>query len=271
LAVLELPLTRFLTSKKVDLIQVQQSRRFDNLDETTQQIVTGLTDIRRTVAGDLNSQIQALTQILDRGEVVITPDAKTKQRKVFGIKQADEHASSFKDKELCTSVRNTELMMRRDVAKDVLKNLYYPTIKERFEEVAEAHQKTFNWVFQGPKANTTYSQWSNFAEWLQNDHGLYWISGKAGSGKSTLMKYIYSDTRMRSIATSWAAASTLCIAGFFFWSSGTKEQRSQSGLLRSLLYDTLSQFPSLIPIVLPSQWASCYSAKCSLTELPQVC
>jgi putative ribosome biogenesis GTPase RsgA len=30
-----------------------------------------------------------------------------------------------------------------------------------------------------------------FADWLENDGGIYWIAGKAGSGKSTLMKYLW--------------------------------------------------------------------------------
>lgn len=223
LALLELLLTGFPASNKIDLLQVQQSRRFENLDETTQQIVRGLLDIRRTVAEDLNPRIQALTQILDRGEVVITIDKTTEQRRVFSIKQAGEHAESVKDKELCKSVFDNEQKVRKDVAKEVLKNLWYPTIKERFEEVSEAHQKTFNWVFQSHNENTMNIQSSNFVKWLRHDGGLYWINGKAGSGKSTLMKYIYNDPRMRKISNSWAAASNLCVAGFFFWKSGTRE------------------------------------------------
>lgn len=33
----------------------------------------------------------------------------------------------------------------------------------------------------------------SIAEWLESGSGVYWISGKAGSGKSTLMKHLFWD------------------------------------------------------------------------------
>jgi hypothetical protein len=46
----------------------------------------------------------------------------------------------------------------------------------------------------------------------------------------------------------------LVFANHFFWKPGTPLQRSLTGLLRSLLHDTLKICPDLIPSVLPSQW-----------------
>jgi ABC-type thiamine transport system ATPase subunit len=50
----------------------------------------------------------------------------------------------------------------------------------REERILEAHEKTFRWIFKD----------SPFKHWLESKTGsnLFWISGKAGSGKSTLMK-----------------------------------------------------------------------------------
>jgi hypothetical protein len=47
-------------------------------------------------------------------------------------------------------------------------------------------------------------------------------------------------------------------APFFFWSSGTEMQKSCEGLLRSLLFRALAQFPCLIPVCFRSQWSSYY-------------
>jgi hypothetical protein len=47
--------------------------------------------------------------------------------------------------------------------------------------------------------------------------------------------------------------------GFFFQSNGTKEQRSQLGLLRALLYEVLEGSRDIIPVVLPWLWAKRYS------------
>lgn len=74
----------------------------------------------------------------------------------------------------------------RHVQHSLLQSLSFDTMKHRSETIAEAHQETFEWIF----SDSEFRPWSNFREWLQSDNGLYWLSGKAGSGKSTLMKYI---------------------------------------------------------------------------------
>jgi hypothetical protein len=108
------------------------------------------------------------------------------------------------------------------------------------------------WIYQGSTQETR--SWSNFAEWLRRDDGIFWIAGKAGSGKSTLMKYLYDNPKTREELCCWSKSNTLIVAAFFFWKTGTSMQKSQIGLLQSLLYETLSQCYQLIPIVLPEQW-----------------
>ena len=75
------------------------------------------------------------------------------------------------------------------------------------------------------------------------------------------MKYISNHSHTNRSLFRWAGESKLCSAGFF-WNGGTRQQRSQSGLFRSLLYDILYKCPEFIPIVLPAQWAARYSAEC---------
>ncbi len=50
------------------------------------------------------------------------------------------------------------------------------------------------------------------------------------------------------------------MAGFFFWTSGSYEQRSQVGLLRYLLFQLLQQNRSFIPNVFPELWAKFWTA-----------
>jgi hypothetical protein len=52
----------------------------------------------------------------------------------------------------------------------------------------------------------------------------------------------------------WASPVTLVFASFYFWNPGTSMQKSQLGLLQSLLHTILSQRPSLIPTLLPFHW-----------------
>ncbi|KAH6662031.1 hypothetical protein B0J14DRAFT_457035, partial [Halenospora varia] len=86
-------------------------------------------------------------------------------------------------------------------ASTVLQSLKFPTTTHRSQEINEAHEKTFEWIFRDPEDG--FRPWSNFVEWLQTDGQLYWINGRAGSGKSTLMRYIYENKITRHL-TDWA-------------------------------------------------------------------
>lgn len=84
--------------------------------------------------------------------------------------------------------------------------------------------------------------------------GLYWITGKPGSGKSTLMKFIVGHDRTRELLKKWSAGNQLVIAHHYFWCSGTTLQKSQRGLLRSILYQLFEQCPELLARVLPRRF-----------------
>ncbi|KAE8447877.1 hypothetical protein EG329_010106 [Mollisiaceae sp. DMI_Dod_QoI] len=137
----------------------------------------------------------------------------------------------------------------------ILKSLCFDTMAERYEEITEAYRKTFQWIFRDSDGE---AQWSNFVDWLRSDDGLYWINGKAASGKSCLMRYILDDPRTKSILQDSANGKEVILAGFFFWNSGTAEQRSYRGLLRSLMYQLLSKQRELIPLVCPDLWKVAY-------------
>ncbi|EXJ81430.1 hypothetical protein A1O3_07722 [Capronia epimyces CBS 606.96] len=95
---------------------------------------------------------------------------------------------------------------------------------------------------------------SFFADWLQFGRGVFYISGKAGSGKSTLMKFLSRQDRVKENLQRWAGGKKLVFAQFFFWSSGNKLQMSVEGLYRSLLFEVLKQCPELIAEVFPDVW-----------------
>ena len=129
----------------------------------------------------------------------------------------------------------------------------YPEINRRKESVKEAHQKTFQWIYESNNSDTPTCQWDNFVQWLENGKGLYWISGKAGSGKSTLMNYIYQDDRTSRFLKVWSGSKEILTPNYFFWSAGTTLEKSLEGLLRSILYQIFQRFPSLIPLSCDNQ------------------
>ena len=149
------------------------------------------------------------------------------------------------------------LEIKRQAEDRILNSLLFPSIGARYLQVAKAHQDTFEWIFGDPRVDERY-RWSSFANWLQFENGIYWISGKAGSGKSTLMKFLSDHKRTLQLLQLWSRPIFPEIASFYFWNSGTPKQRSCNGLLRSLLYDVLSHHRELIPIILPDQWKDEY-------------
>lgn len=108
----------------------------------------------------------------------------------------------------------------------------------------------------------------SFLEWLRSGNGIYHISGKAGSGKSTLMKFLCQNPRLISELEQWAGNKKLVFANFFFWASGDKLQKSLEGLYRSLLFEILNQCPDLIEKVLPDQWAKMKSNPTKWESMP---
>lgn len=138
------------------------------------------------------------------------------------------------------------------VEKAILRSFEFPHMSYRYEAIASAHARTFEWIFRD--SNTDKISWDNFLEWLQHGSHVYWITGKAASGKSTLMKYIIGHPQWWKSLKVWAGNTKIICANFFFWHLGSHMQRSQTGLLRSLLHQIFSQCGDLIPRYLPELW-----------------
>ncbi|CAI6338167.1 unnamed protein product [Periconia digitata] len=121
----------------------------------------------------------------------------------------------------------------------VLESLYFTELRRRWYLIPYADQRTNDWVF---NPEQTY-----FKSWLETkDEGIFYITGKAGSGKSTLMKYISEQDHTEDSLRKWAGSKKLYTASFYFWNQGTDLQKSSIGLLRSLLYQILRSVPDLI-------------------------
>lgn len=149
-----------------------------------------------------------------------------------------------------------EKAIRLQVAQYLVQSLKFPTLNEREETIADAYQGTFKWLFDDTHDSTP---WSSFVHWLQHESGIYWINGKAASGKSTLMRFICGHKVTNELLVQWSAPLPLVVAKFYFWKSGTVEQRSQRGLLRALLVEILGNLPDLLPVCLPTRWAKIYT------------
>lgn len=181
--------------------------------------------------------------------------------------------------ELVNAVENTPSIMqggntaKLEISPDRLARLRkqfidifrYDSMFDREAGVAEAHTDTLKWIFKDP--STENRKWDNFGQWLTSENQLYWITGKMGSGKSTLMKYISEElpTTLRAgkmrrctpYLRRWGQDQPLFIATFYFWagsSDKTRIQTSVEGLYRTLLTQILDAYPEASPVVSPPRW-----------------
>jgi hypothetical protein len=94
---------------------------------------------------------------------------------------------------------------------DIINSLYYPEMFDRQQGIKSPYFKTFEWIFDESPLPELDNQkpcaWKSglirnreamkgkSSRWLRNSEPLFWISGKAGSGKSSLMSLVQADPR----------------------------------------------------------------------------
>jgi hypothetical protein len=173
------------------------------------------------------------------------------------LEAAKEHETAVAD---LAQETITEICQER-----VLERLWYRMIDDRKNNVADAHLKTLQWALHPP---TPEVEWDDLSEWLRSGSDIFWVSGKAGSGKSTLIKYLYQHKETETLLKEWAGSHHLIMANFFFWHLGTPEQKTHEGLSGGLLYHVLNADPSLIPLLLPNMWREAHKADKAHLDLP---
>lgn len=148
----------------------------------------------------------------------------------------------------------------------ILQRLKFSTIYTREDSIQDATNGTFAWIVQKDGGETERQLESNllfsrnydegnirektrkpFLTWLNSGHHIFHISGKAGAGKSTMMKFLGQSPRVRGELQLWAGNKPLIFALFYFCVSGDNFQRSLEGLYRGLLFETFQQYPGLLP------------------------
>lgn len=239
-------------SDLVEILAIYQQQTQATLRQETGRILDRLESTQEAVAAVLT---------LRNGEtkVVRFPKQDLSATQIPGYVMAEEYVQSSDQ----TMIRmrssglgdSPEAVVRKvdpfAVQTAILHSLTFRQIHDRFDMVHSPYRRTYDWVFRDPKAE--HKLWSNFPQWLSNDSDTdtcYWINGKAGSGKSTLMKYISRDPRLNKGLSRWSRQHRLLVASFFFRTIGSDLQKSQEGLLRSILFEVFSRDPQLMHTVM---------------------
>ncbi|KAL8827409.1 MAG: hypothetical protein Q9191_003205 [Dirinaria sp. TL-2023a] len=196
--------------QRCDLNDLKQSESFQSLEEKVQDMINTLSEGPKKfddIAKAIQGENQEIRNHID---------------------------SAFKD--------HRKLGEEQEYYRRLLKSLWFTEIYSREERIADAHRQTFEWVFD--QSGQALGPWDNFAQWLETGQNTYWINGKAGSGKSTLMSFLCEDARTKNSLMKWSGSKPLLTPKFFFWTAGTPLQKSVEGLLRSLIWQVLKEMPN---------------------------
>ncbi|KAL1847972.1 hypothetical protein Daus18300_013775 [Diaporthe australafricana] len=153
----------------------------------------------------------------------------------------------------------------------IVKSLALESLPARYEAIAKAHRQTFKWVLKSKNDSSENcdrpTRSGALGRWLRNGEDVFWVSGKPGSGKSTLMKFIVTQPRTFELLSEWASPKKPVIVSHYFWNGGTPMQRSLHGLLQTLLYEVVRQCPAIIPTICPDEWADPKSISWTISTL----
>ncbi|ENH66796.1 hypothetical protein FOC1_g10007452 [Fusarium oxysporum f. sp. cubense race 1] len=146
-----------------------------------------------------------------------------------------------------------EHCMASQCHEEILKSLNFEEIDARKSTIKAAHSKTCRWFLQHPD----YISWVS-SQQMPHHHGFMWIKGKPGAGKSTIMKFIYLESKKKDRKHQSLTAS------FFFNARGELLERTVSGMYRSLLLQLFQGLPDLEcvlddPELLPQSQSGCPS------------
>ena len=135
---------------------------------------------------------------------------------------------------------------------DCLASLVFSEMRYRSSDISSPIPDTCEWIFE----DKLYTQWAAIPEnrsatdrFITHDKSgpdMLFISGKPGSGKSTLIKKLFTMHTERQ-----KAVNGTCL-GFFFNSRGTVLEKSPLGFYRSLLFQLVFSNSIAFRIVLPT-------------------
>ncbi|KAK5101597.1 hypothetical protein LTR24_000653 [Lithohypha guttulata] len=163
----------------------------------------------------------------------------------------------------------SEMSLRRKL----LTSLSFPQMHERGQQISNAYPDTYKWMLQPVTRGS--QQWDCFRSWLdkpRDHHGMYWIHGKPGSGKSTIMKFLHNKLTLEDHMLLWSNEQPVIKVRYFFWKPGNMLQRSVEGLCRHLLIQILEQRPGMLDDALLVQQrtgTSIHTAYWNETELSE--
>ncbi|GIC88875.1 uncharacterized protein Aud_005277 [Aspergillus udagawae] len=119
-----------------------------------------------------------------------------------------------------------------------LKALDFDRRGQRGFAIKDAFSETCTWLLGRPE----FQKWLD-SRLLHEHNGFLWIKGNPGTGKSTLMKFAFENTKQKTLD------SGAIVISFFFNARGDELEKSTTGMYRSLLFQLFNGLPRLQKIL----------------------
>ena len=210
-------------------MNVQQQGQTQNVQQHLSQLSAKLDACHIPIANQLNSEI---------GKAI----KSNVEQHVITRQHAQSHITAAMESLKVTQNEQQDYRAAEKRSLQFLDSLRFNDINSRLNDASPPHSETFHWMYhENPKR-----PWDSFPDWLRGNEPLYWIHGKPGSGKSTLMKFLVDDPRTRKLLSPSSSGSETLMVTHFFWLSRGPMQRSLKGFLCSIIHQILSANSDLI-------------------------
>lgn len=124
----------------------------------------------------------------------------------------------------------------------MIKSLKFEEQYTRLEIIESAQESTFAWTLENKELG--------FIDWIHHGKRFYWIQGKPGSGKSTMMKFLHENADLKDLLMTSRLKLPQIDLWFFFNDRGSPLQKSLDGLLRSILSEIVIRDNRMAALIL---------------------
>jgi hypothetical protein len=197
----------------------------------TKQSVDSLVESAKKDGARLQALQEAQEQLRQSVQAApLSPEAAASLRQMLGLHE-DALSAVYQDK--------------------ILRSLAFDSMRQRYDAVKEAHAKTFGWILEPEQAamrdvidkrqlETRCEAREKFTGWLSSGRGIFHVSGKLGSGKSTLMKFLSDHPRTKEELKIWAGefGTTHHPSCYPFLSNPSVYRNSRARICQVLLLET---------------------------------
>jgi len=192
------------STKRWDTYRIALSSVWDRkrIDEEAKRVVdcrSRLTlDLLAVVNSQLRQQGHSMGRLEDGNKEIIdlltTVIAKLDRREAEVVSAILAADSTTHDSARASKMADTAPEVSNQHFRMICGGLLFRGMSARKETITESHDRTLDWVWEREDPGNKLP-WDDLAEWLRHGTGCYWLFGKPGSGKSTLMKHLEQDIR----------------------------------------------------------------------------